>query len=439
MGLERELLVRLGPSTDVRSLAAALERLDSVERAAPNRLLSLARTPDDPSHRDQWGHDDQGQAVSASGTPVGIPGFDTDADLAWDGPQGFGVSGVVIGVIDSGVDLDHPDLLLAPGFDFIENDDQAQPDTSGSNLGSHGTKVAGMAAALADNGIGVAGSCGGCSIMPLRVTILGGAIVETCAADAIVWAVDHGARVVNMSFGITESGFFDAATEYASLHDVVLIAASGNGNLGDVWYPARHPLVIAVGAASPCGERKRSSSDPLGTSCDRFDAWGSSYGTGLDFLAPGVANPTTTWNQGYDPAFWDTSSAAPYLAGVAGLLLSHRPTLTPAQVKQALAATATDVVELPGDEGYDIRTGWGLVDAEAALAEPPLPECADGVDNDGDGWIDHPEDPECTSPADSGEGPGGCGLGVELGLMVVLSRALRRRARRQPRTEAPIP
>ena len=147
------------------------------------------------------------------------------------------------------------------GYDFGDGDSNPQDDSSG---GGHGTSCSGVAAAIAGNGIGVSGIAGGCSVMPLKVANSAGSLYFSSIQSALIYAADHGADVASMSFGaaISSDPATDDALTYAYNGGVTLLAASGNENASTINYPAINPLVIAVGAASPCGERKRSSSSP---------------------------------------------------------------------------------------------------------------------------------------------------------------------------------
>ena len=177
-------------------------------------------------------------------------------------PQGWdlstGSTAITIAILDSGVDLDHPDLAskIVPGYDFVNNDGVPQDDNG------HGTHVAGIAAAVSNNGLGVAGVSWGARIMPVKVLDETGTGSSTDIADAIIWAADQGADVINMSFGASSpSTTIENALNYAYSNGVTLVAALGNdgrelpyeecGILGCTeysFYPAAFEHVIAVGA-----------------------------------------------------------------------------------------------------------------------------------------------------------------------------------------------
>ena len=259
-------------------------------------------------------------------------------------------------VLDAGMDQ-HVELSprMIPGKNvaaFPDNDD-----TSDVCI-SHGTHVAGIAAALADNGQGIAGVDWRCKIMPVRVlTSCSGP--ESYVAEGIIWATNNFADVINMSlqYGSGTAALHDAVL-YAHGQGVVMIAASGNFGSTPVKFPAFWPETIAVGAITSNGVR-----------------WGSSsFGPNLDIVAPGASIWSLTGAAGYK-YLSGTSMAAPHVSGIVGLMKSRHPELTPDEIRQILQQTAVDLTT----PGFDNETGWGQVDAESALAPG---------DTDGDGDVD---------------------------------------------------
>jgi subtilisin family serine protease len=325
-------------ATDRRPIAAALATLRrepgvlSAEPAVPMRLAEL---PDDPYFPQQWGLD----AINAAS--------------GWDRERGS--FGVIVAIVDSGVDPNHPELRpkLLPGWDFIGRDG-SPADTNG-----HGTMVAGIAAAATDNGQGVAGTSWASEILPVRVIGPAGGTDQT-VADGIVFAVDRGARVINLSLaGDSPSGLLGSAINYASDHGAVVVAATGNEGASAIAWPARYPKTIAVGAV----ERQGSTVT---------HAPYSNKGQYIDVVAPGsgIVGP---WPGNRYVIGDGTSFAAPFVSGLAALLLSRDPRLTPAQVSSRLRNTAQDL----GAVGYDTTYGAGLVDASAALAATADPNASD--------------------------------------------------------------
>jgi len=280
----------------------------------------------------------------------------------------------VVAVIDTGVDLAHEDLSLVSGYDAVHFETDGGPSSRGAARGdAHGTACAGIVAAIRDNGMGVAGVAPGVRVMPVRVMYMSGAhlIFEfEWAIDGIQWAVDHGAHVLSNSWHSLESSDLTYTISYALRENRVLVFATGNGN-SSVKFPASLPGVIAVGASSPCDTRKSP------RSCDADPFWGSNYGQRADLsdrwpdvVAPGVMIFTTDmtgrcgYNMGnYTALFGGTSAAVPHVAGVAALLLSRNPSLTPEEVRRHIMQSADDI----GRHGPDQSTGAGRLNAHQAL------------------------------------------------------------------------
>ena len=388
---------------DMEVLARSLRGDAAIEEATPDYRAFPAAVPNDPLHADHWGHNNTVQLpdLDWGGTyehtlpnTVGTFGFDANALAAWD--QGYGSASVVIAIIDSGVDVGHPDLRQVTGYDYGDND--TNPDDNSADPG-HGTACAGVAASINNNGLGAAGIAGGASIMPLKIANSAGSMYFSAIVNAIYHAADNGADIISMSLGaaISSDSATDAALQYAYNAGCTILAATGNENASTISYPAINQYVIAVGAASPCGERKRSSSssldtnpgvntDPNGYTCDGERWWGSNYGgttmgaaNAVDILGPTIL-PTTDiqGSGGYDSGdysgfFNGTSCATPYVAGVAALVKSHNPTWTPAQIRTQLRDTAQDVTSVESGSGWDRYAGYGMVDAAAAVGSGSTP------------------------------------------------------------------
>lgn len=277
-----------------------------------------------------------------------------DASRAWEGSEG---GDQVLAVVDTGVDGAHPDLegALVPGWSA----DGTAPDTDAIG---HGTHVAGIAVARAGNAEGGAGVAPGASIMPIRVVGEDGTASSAGVAQGILWAVEHGADVINVSLvGETRSTVVDAAIDEALAHDVVIVAAAGNhrqhGN--PTIYPGAHPGVVAVAATRSTG----------------VSASFSSTGDWIDIAAPGAGILSAAPGAAYDVAS-GTSMAAPHVAGTALLLRAAGPDLTAEEVVATLLTTARDL----GPEGWDEESGAGLVDAGAAVGtvvDLPQPSAPD--------------------------------------------------------------
>ncbi len=404
VGIDRSFQLQVPAGTDIPAAADRLALDPNLVYAVPDFRAFPATTPNDPGYPNNWGHNNTGQLPAFgwkttwdhTGPGVGTVGFDTNAENAWNAPATFGADSVIIAIIDSGADTAHPDLNLMAGYDF--GDDDTDPMDDSADPG-HGTACAGVAAAVANNNLGVAGIAGGCVIMPLKVANSAGAMYFSAIDNALYYAADHGADIVSMSFGASYSivGSTDTALKYAYNHGVTLLAATGNENASTISYPAINQYVIGVGAASPCGDRKRSSSDsselnpgvstdPNGYTCDGERWWGSNYGSNVQdaagavvILAPTILPTTDITGSGgyqpgnYDPFFNGTSCATPYAAGVAALIKSAHPTYTPLEIRNKLADTAIDIVNVESGAGWDRYSGYGMVDAEAAVGGVPDP------------------------------------------------------------------
>jgi subtilisin family serine protease len=262
---------------------------------------------------------------------------------AWD--VGQGSTAVKIAIVDTGVDLDHPDLAprIVPGYDFVSNDAVAQDDEG------HGTMVAGIAAAGTNNGIGIAGVAWNASIMPLKALDDTGAGSDFDIADAITWAADNGAQVINLSLGGPWSSvtLYDAI-QYARQHGAVVVAAAGNDGSPTASYPGAY-ADLAVSATDSAGDA----------------AWFSNSGYWVDLAAPGIDVTSTALAPGPFEAYAKgagTSFASPIVAGVAALVRAQHPEWSVARVTQQLLR-AWD----RGPRGLDPFYGLGVVDAYAAV------------------------------------------------------------------------
>jgi thermitase len=216
----------------------------------------------------------------------------------------------MVAVIDTGVAVAHPDLAGARlrtdiDYDFINSDDNADDDNG------HGTHVAGIVAASTDNGIGVAGICADCEILPIKVLDAEGSGDVSVIAQGLRYAADQGADIANMSLGMDPncgcSETIANAINYAYERGLFMIAAAGNDGIDKVGYPASSSRVLAVGATTISGGR----------------AYFSNYGADLDIVAPGDDILSTYPTPEYD-TLSGTSMASPMVAGVAGLALSAR-------------------------------------------------------------------------------------------------------------------
>lgn len=272
------------------------------------------------------------------------------ADRAWDITTGSG-SVVKVAVVDNGVEYWHPDLAVnfrqgEIGYDFVGGDEDPKPDNPNIPEAFHGTHVAGIISAVSDNLIGVAGWAQ-VQILAVRALNDSGNGTLSDVALAIRWAVDHGARVINMSLGGSSSSTpLNEACQYAFNKGAVLVAASGNDGQPIITYPARLRECIAVGAMDELSGL----------------AGFSNYGPEQEVVAPGVAIYSTAPSNSYKEA-QGTSMACPEVAGVAALIIALNPALSPSQVRAIISASAIDM----GMAGKDDWFGYGLVNAWRAL------------------------------------------------------------------------
>lgn len=254
-----------------------------------------------------------------------------------------GKRNVPVAIIDSGVDLTHPDLTrrLLPGYNVLA-DDRSPNDENG-----HGTHVAGIIASQPNNGEGVAGMTWFNPIMAVKALNADGYGTSIDVAKGIRWAVDHGAKVINLSLGNYQpSSVLEEAIRYADAHDVVLVAASGNDSTSQASFPAAYPEVISVGAVNP----------------DLSYALYSNYGDYVDVVAPGTNIASTFAGHRY-AALSGTSMAAPHVTALAALIRSVNPRLSNDEVRDIILESADDL----GDRGKDPYYGYGLINVYRAL------------------------------------------------------------------------
>jgi subtilisin family serine protease len=350
------LQVPVGAET---SVAAQLERDPLVEYAELNYRASALEEPNDPEWP-QW-------ALLQIGAPQ-----------AWDITH---CQRTIVAVLDTGVDLGHPDLRNALWTNAGEIPDNGMDDDGNGKVddvhgwhffqdcstgtcqprenhviqddNGHGTHVAGIAAAETDNGIGVAGVSWGARAMIVKVLDNEGDGYYYDIAEAIHYATDNGAQVINLSLGgDVFSQLLQDAVNYADQREVLLVAASGNHGENDVLYPAACENVMAVAAT------------------DGDDRWASfsNFGPEVDIAAPG-SQIVSTWPGGYHHK-QGTSMAAAHVSGAAALLWSWRPDFTNAQIESRLKTRADDV-NADVNPGRDAYLGWGRLNVYRALADLP--------------------------------------------------------------------
>ncbi len=334
-----------------------------------------AAAPNDPFFDLQWGLENLGSAG-------GVAGADIRAIDAW--TLSTGHPALVVAVVDSGIDQADPDFVDKLWVNPGETVDGTDTDGNGfvddvwgwnfadqngfiADIEGHGSHVAGILAAEANNGAGVAGVCWGCQIMPLRA-LTGPWLIGSYSwwAQAIVYAVDNGADLINLSLAGTDpdAWVLCQSIAYATGAGVPVVAAMGNNSSADPSWPARCESAIAVGATNATDRRAAA------FSCPSTASFGSNYGTHLDLVAPG----DDIYGLGGLPGTVDsrcgTSMATPHVTGAAALLLSVEPDLSVHEVRSYLTRGAADQVGDPIEDapGWDPYYGAGRLDAYASLS-----------------------------------------------------------------------
>lgn len=351
--------VRLAvPAGQEEPVARALRETYGVA-AEPEYFVYAAESPNDPYFPTQWA----------------LPKI--RAPLAWDVSSGD--PSVVVAILDTGVDLNHPDLAAnlwqnfgeiagngvdddgngyvddRRGWDVIRRDGDPMDDHG------HGTHVAGIVGAVGNNGVGVAGILWRCRLMPIKVLNSAGSGTYEGVAEGVYYAARNGVRVINMSFAGSDYSQLlqDAINDVARRYDVMFVAAAGNcgsggtgcGSVNPIMYPAAMANVVSVAATDSADQRGVFS---------EFNAF-------VDLAAPGVSIYSTTLGRSYGYKS-GTSMASPHVAGLAGLIRALRPDWDREQVEAHMKATATKV----GGHAYDANGrndyyGHGRIDAAAAL------------------------------------------------------------------------
>ncbi|HEY9899592.1 MAG TPA: S8 family serine peptidase [Pantanalinema sp.] len=328
-------MLRLPSGVTVDEAIRAYQTHPAVALIAPNRSVDAVPrpralafdpfgglTPNDPYFNSEWGFGD------------GV----TNARALW--RRGIDASRVTVAVIDTGIDYNHPDLQgrVAIGYNFKDGNKDVM-DRDG-----HGTHVAGLIGAAGNNGIGVAGVAWDVRLLAIKVMDHAGG-TDFGAAAGIKYAVDAGAKVLNLSFSsdsTKRNPIFDLAVKYANEHGATVIAAAGNQN-GPVSSPANSPGVLAISATSKRGVEHLASF--------------SNHGGEVFLAAPGDGIFSTFLAGGYK-SLSGTSMAAPVVAGAAAVLYAAHPGWTPSQVQAALA----QAVDPLGTRGRTEQFGYGRID-----------------------------------------------------------------------------
>ncbi len=349
-GLNRIYRLTLADAAGTEEVIRKLNSYPSVEYAEPVELLKKTLTPNDPDFNstDQWCL------------------FQINAETAWN--LGTGSSSIVVAIVDDAVEITHDDLSPViwtnpgeiagngvdddgngyvddvDGFDVANNDNDPNPDGPAYD---HGTHVAGIAGAATNNATGVASIGFGVSLMAVKST--NSASVVSHGYDGVVYAVNSGADVINMSWGGSGSSTTaQSIIDFAYANGVTCIAAAGNDDVSTQFYPAAYNHVISV-ASSTFGDSKSGFSN---------------YGSWIDITAPGSAIWSTVPGNTYDFK-QGTSMASPMVAGLAGLILSLNSGLNPDDVENCIRSTADNIDG--SNPSYVGQLGDGRINALAAM------------------------------------------------------------------------
>jgi thermitase len=371
--------LQIPESLTVEEMVWALERNPDVECACPNYIvyITAVREPNDTFFDYQYALRNTGQDIGIPGSPHGIDRADIKALEGWEETEGS--EEIIIAVIDTGIDFEHPDLknepdledkILSNGYDFVDDDEDPFDEIGNPIDGAgHGTWVTSIATAKTDNNEGIAGVAWNCKILPLRTIDIDGTGPVSGLIDAIYYAVDKGADVINMSLGFPlspgeEVPPLEDALQYAHMNGVVCVASAGNDGT-DVLFPAAYDdYCIAVAATNYDDERV--------TRSNSQGRWESNIGDEIDVAAPGKrivgCVPLWYWGEGSIPyGFGDgTSASVPYVVGLVALIKSIKPWLSVDEIMDVVRFSADDTnnVEHPGKDEF---IGYGRINMEKAL------------------------------------------------------------------------
>ena len=381
--MEDTYVINLDSDKQIEELIELYRLTDLFEYVEPNFVGHghgySQTTPNDTFFNRQWSHYNDG-TFSLSNSTVDA---DIDSELAWDITQGN--SNLIIAILDSGLKLDHPEFAgriwtnpsevqdgsdtdsngfiddINGGWDFVNNDNNPTDDHG------HGTNVAGIAVASGNNSNGYAGVNWNSKIMVCKILDDNNSGLYSWWADAIYYAVDNGASVINLSAGGNGSStLLENAINYAYNNNVVIVVSTGNQN-SVIQYPARYTNAFAVGSTDSDDTR----SAPFFWSSTS----GSNFGPELDFVAPGnyIYGLSYSSNTNFNTYWGGTSQAAPHVAGLVSLLLSVDSNLTVDQIRTILEESSEDQVGDSDDTiGWDQYYGHGRINAYNALTHSTL-------------------------------------------------------------------
>jgi len=346
--------IKIPEYTSVEEMVYLMKMNPFIEYVEPNYITHISVTPNDPLFNLQYALSNTGQILDyVPGSPQGKESADIHAPSGWE--EETGKDSVIIGIVDTGLDFDHPELqnkYVSRGKDFVNNDDDATDDNG------HGTMVASIAAAETNNGIGIAGVAWNCKILPAKTQAFDGLGEYAWVIAAIYWLADEGVDVINLSIGgplTSESEIsilLEESLKYAYSKGIVLVAAAGNES-GPVEYPAAFDkYTIAVAATDYKDSR-----------------WiESNFGLEIDVAAPGVEifGCLPTWYGALYGYGTGTSMSVPHVAGLAALIKSLKPDLSARDIMNIIRYSADDINQdlFPGVDDY---IGYGRINIEKAL------------------------------------------------------------------------
>ena len=374
-------ILALDSSKSVKELIEDYKKTGLFKYVEPNYVGSghgFQNTPNDTYFNRQWSHYNDGTFSASNATSDA----DIDTDLAWDITQGD--PNLIVAILDSGAKLDHPEFSGRiwvntnenedgsdtdsnnfvddiNGWDFVNNDNDPTDDHG------HGTNVGGIALASGNNNLGYAGVNWNSKIMICKILDDENSGYYSWWADAVYYAVDNGASVINMSVGGNGSStLLEDAVNYAYDNNVPVVVSTGNQN-SVIQYPAQYANAFAIGSTNPDDTR----SVPFFWN----ETSGSNYGPALDFVAPGnyMYGLNNSSNTNYNYYWGGTSQAAPHVAGLISLLLSVDSNLTVDEIRTILEETSEDEVGDSEDTaGWDQYYGHGRINAFQALTHTSL-------------------------------------------------------------------